>query len=86
MRKYKFRAEGINDVIELLKLIPKRSYSIKSLSLGCIETDITPDVEVTVTTSLSIERLVSVMKKIPDSHVMWQTIKHHKEYTGIREY
>ena len=45
-----------------------------------------PDQEATITTDLSILEVVAIMEKIPDSHVMIETITPEAEYTGIRVY
>lgn len=80
MRKqtYKFRAECIHDVLEFMGKA-KFQYDIK------IERkDFFPDVVVEIATKESIESIVNVFNKIPDTHVVVETIQPKKLYTGDR--
>ncbi|MCG3175401.1 MAG: hypothetical protein MOGMAGMI_00330 [Candidatus Omnitrophica bacterium] len=80
MRKqtYKFRAECIHDVLEFMKKV-KFEYDVKIKRKGSF-----PDVIVEIATKESIESIVSIFKKIPDSHVILETIQPKKLYTGDR--
>ena len=75
---YKFRAECIHDVLEFMKKA-KFEYDVKIERKGLF-----PDVVVEVATKESIDSIVSIFKKIPDSHVILETIQTKKLYTGDR--
>lgn len=80
MRKqtYKFRAECIHDVLEFMGKA-KFEYDIKIERKGMF-----PDVVVEITTKESIESIVNVFNKIPDTHVAVETIQPKNLYTGDR--
>lgn len=80
MRKqtYKFRAECIHDVLEFMKKA-KFEYDVKIERKGLF-----PDVVVEIATKEGIDSIVSIFKKIPDSHVVLETIQPKNLYTGDR--
>lgn len=80
MRKqtYKFRAECIHDVLEFMGKA-KFQYNIKIERKGLF-----PDVVVEIATKESMESIVNVFNKIPDTHVIIETIQTKKLYTGDR--
>lgn len=84
MRKqtYKFRAECISDVTKFIEKA-KFWYCIK-VDRYLIEKALKPDVVAEITTKESLDKILSVFRKISDSHVMMQTIQPKKLYTGIR--
>lgn len=75
---YKFRAECINDVLGFMKKA-KFEYDVKIERKGLF-----PDVVVEIATKESIDSIISIFKKIPDSHVILETIQPKKIYTGDR--
>src|SRR5271154_2388070 len=79
--QYKFRAECLNDVLNLCKL---DDLIFKNIN---IETDDDfPDVEVSITTTKTIEELRDIMSIIEDSHVMIETLNITTLYNGTRWY
>jgi hypothetical protein len=80
MRKqtYKFRAECIHDVLEFMGKA-KFQYDIKIERKGMF-----PDVVVEIATKESIGAIVAIFNKIPDTHVIIETIQPKKLYTGDR--
>lgn len=80
LKLYRFRAECESDVDLLQKILKEDAVSI-SKSRQCF-----PDVEVKLVTALTLEEIQQRMRAIEDSHVMLQTITHHLDYTGDRNY
>lgn len=81
--EYKFRAEGLVDVINWLAsgYINFDSITInKDLKFGF------PDVDVILYSKDTLSNLRDSMKKIPDSHVMVETLNYSNIYTGYRWY
>jgi len=76
---YKFRAECIGDVLQFMKKAEFR-YNLKVM-----KTSMLPDVVVEVVTQKSLQDIISVFKKIEDSHVMIETVRPKKYYTGVRK-
>jgi len=74
--KYKFRAECLHDIKLLMGLVLVSQFKIESTLF--------PDCTAEITTELSIADLKKAMRKIPDSHVMLETIAPLNEYTGER--
>ncbi len=80
MTTYKMRAEGIFDVMAVwtgTAICPGR-YKIEK------PTKHIPDVEIEFDSHHPIEYLIKEMDRIPDTHVMQETIKPIEEYTGER--
>jgi len=75
-KKIKLRAECLHDVHSLMAKLSHSEYRVISKML--------PDVEVVITSSQSIESIKEILKTIPDSHVMIETIALQKNYTGER--
>ena len=75
---YKFRAECIVDVHRFLY----------SLAPNWVEYHVTattfPDVTVALKTAATLDELCSVIKTVPDGHVMLETIQPLDRYTGER--
>ena len=79
MPKYKFRAECISDVYAFAE-----AATITKLD---IRTDPhIPDVEVYISSDLSLSQLREIASEVPDGHVMVQSINTKKLYTGERYY
>jgi hypothetical protein len=80
LKTYKFRAECVHDVNELLKALPfKYRIMIESRSPF-------PDVVVELTCDIGLADILQAMATIPDSHVMCETLDFASLYTGIRRY
>lgn len=80
MKKYKLRAEGINDVLQFLynqQEMGIHSAKIKTRS-------VVPDVEVTFKSEMELDQIKTFLESIPDGHVMVDTVALEKDYTGIR--
>ena len=81
MNKYKFRAECSHDVVEFIIKIRTQLINFKMDSVPGF-----PDVEFEFETELRLDKIITVLKSIGDSHVMYQTVKPLAEYTGERNY
>lgn len=77
MNNFKFRAECLHDVVELLK----KMTSINSITIDRIGMI---DVEVTIKTVLNKREVIRYMEDVFDAHVMIQTIQEADKYTGER--
>lgn len=78
MSRYKFRAECLHDIIQLMERVPL-------LNVKIVKPDIIPDCTAEITTDLSIADIKNVMREIEDSHVMIETITPISKYTGERK-
>ncbi len=78
-KMYKLRAEGLNDFINFLGT--GVYFNIKSFTVEPIGV---PDVVVSFETNLSLSEIKAKLREVKDSHVMLDTIKPIKEYTGER--
>jgi len=80
MRKqtYKFRAECIHDVLEFMGKA-KFEYDIKIERKSLF-----PDVVVEIATKESVDTIKAIFNEIPDTHVIIETIRPKKIYTGER--
>ena len=76
---YKMRAEGVNDVFEFVRAM---GSNIKEYRI--IGNTIIPDVEFEFETKKSLHIVLNILRQIPDSHVMVETVKPISEYTGDR--
>lgn len=76
---YKMRAEGVNDVFEFVRAMGR---NIKKYRI--IGNTIIPDVEFEFETKKSLHIVLNTLRRIPDSHVMIETVKPISEYTGVR--
>ena len=87
MNTYKLRAECAHDVNLLIQLIIRKdtrddyAFTIKPMVHMGIPF---PDCTLEFSSPLTIRVLVNLMKTIPDSHVMIETIALEKDYTGER--
>ena len=76
MNNFKFRAECLHDVVELLKIMPVQSYQIKTIGVF--------DIEVEFSCEAFRDEVIQYMEQVVDSHVMIQTLRDEDEYTGKR--
>lgn len=82
---YKLRAECISDVNDLAKLLKDSNLineKIDELNINGIPI---PDVEYTFDVNQTIEEVIEIIKLIPDSHVMYETVEIYDKYTGKRK-
>ena len=79
--KYKLRAEGGHDIELFIYGFLGQLHSFKMMRIEGF-----PDVEFEFETTASIPKIRSVLKTIPDSHVMLDTVALHQQYTGERTY
>ena len=77
--KYKLRAECAHDVEQFIKKMEGYSWNHKVLPIVGY-----PDVEFTFDSAVNKERIKDILRMIPDSHVMIETLKPLEEYTGER--
>ncbi len=75
--EYKFRAECLHDVHEFIKKLPQYSEYRVFRTLF-------PDVVCELKSALPLEGLKKILKTIPDSHVMLDTLTLKSDYTGER--
>ena len=78
---YKFRAECQIDVIRFLN---KHSNTFSKIII--IKDKRSNDCEVEIESSLKYSEIINIMRQIPDSHIMIQTLNSKLKYTGIRNY
>jgi hypothetical protein len=79
--EYKFRAETMADVESLYNILEFRN-AVSHMQIT--KDECFPDVEVTFTSTLSIDEILGMMKNIDDSHVMTGSLDVAEEYTGDR--
>ena len=81
--QFKMRAECRADVARMMKVVPFRNMAIKSIMA---KKTMLPDVEVTFSSELSLMQVWTLLQKIPDGHVMAETIDLKACYTGNRRH
>ena len=79
-KKYKMRAKTAHDALSLMEKMGNTKYIYRYIQYPM------PDVEMTFSCGFLIEELRAIIAKLPNCHVMLQTINHAKEYTGERNY
>ncbi len=82
-KKYKFRSEMPQDVDVLLELLPPKnvlSYQVSN-AFGTQFPDCACEIELS---GMTLDDLKKVIEKIPDGHVMLETVADLKNYTGVR--
>jgi len=85
----KFRAEVINDVADLLKVMPKGPLlNVVHQHLKFPNGTDMPDVEITMELrdGFGLTDLMDCMLKVEDNHVMVDTLATAENYTGERDY
>lgn len=97
-KRYKLRSECFKDIADFLEIFKSKRWGIKIeqqfLPPGegpeideFQQTGIPiPDCELEFSTRATFDEIVAALKKVPDGHVMWQTVKPIDEYTGDRIY
>ena len=78
---YRFRAECLPDVDELMRLL-----GAKFKKITIVISPPFPDVEAELEIGLDLTELRNVMRRVVDGHVMVQTVARTEEYTGERDY
>jgi hypothetical protein len=81
VKQYKMRAECMQDAMRLVEAITQRvhSFSVARISVWA-------DCEVTIDAVISLKMLRAACNRIPDGHVMAQTVQLAEDYTGERDY
>jgi len=81
--KYKFRAECQPDIDALFELLPPENvlWWQVSLAFGAQFPDRVCEIELS---GMMLDDLKNVISKIPDGHVMLETVAELKDYTGER--
>ena len=81
--KYKFRAECQPDIDALFELIPSENIVTWTVSpeFSAQYPDRVCEIELS---GMMLEDLKRLMRKIPDGHVMLETVAELKNYTGER--
>lgn len=83
---YKLRAECKHDVKQLSCILSQFTITEEKIDECNINGIPIPDVEYTFDVNQTIEEVIEIIKDIPDSHVMYQTIETIDKYTGERKY
>lgn len=84
---YKFRAECLNDVIEFLLRCPTAARASRlEVDVGETLPEKDSDPVVELETMLTLEEIRSLMGKVEDGHVMYQTVQPVASYTGERDH
>lgn len=78
--EYKLRAECFDDIRHFGKLAKNKISNIIPQPCGSG----IPDYKLVFTSKLGIDELRKIMKKVPDGHVMRQTLNFKGIYTGKR--
>lgn len=78
MNKFKLRAECLHDVKKAIEELKIKNW--------LIEPNGSPDVTLTFSTVLDINEILICLDRVPDSHVMVETLMPEQLYTGIRDY
>lgn len=78
--KYKLRAECIMDITRIIDVAGVHMNNFKMDKHKDL-----PDAEFEFDIDLELSEIIAILKNIPDSHVMYETVKPIEEYTGIRE-
>lgn len=74
MNTYSFRAECMHDVEVLTALLPTMSIEDGDVAISPIVLGL-PDVKVEVLTTAPLDTLKRAMGRVPDSHVMLETLR-----------
>lgn len=80
-KRYKLRAETPRDVCDFLVGLKKKIWRIK-----LEQPDNLPDCDFEFSCYMTLDEIITILRKIPDSHVMIQTINLIDEYTGERNF
>jgi hypothetical protein len=80
MNRFKFRAECLEDVVNLLYRIKTKDTEIH------IKFFQVPDVEAVLATDLSLEEVIDQARAVTDGHVIVETVQPEEEYTGDRDW
>ena len=90
---YKMRGECENDYHRALRLWKKNKISVETVRYEQSTLDIgagivvpIPDFVLTIQSNESKEKLVEILKKGKDLHVMYETLEAEHDYTGKRTY
>ncbi|MFI5297231.1 MAG: recombinase family protein [Polyangiales bacterium] len=86
---YKLRAETFVDVVSLAHaLMPHGRPEVRCTDFRILVSGLgsMPDLEMELTSPLSIDELLDVIDGIEDGHVMYQTVQPIDAYTGERDY
>lgn len=76
LTSYKMRAECQVDLGRFLMAVAVRSFTTTASLL--------PDMDATFTSPLSLDEIKKLLAKIPDGHVMLETVNFEGQYTGER--
>lgn len=78
--KYKLRAECVMDILRIIEVA-----GIHMTYLKMVKHKDLPDTEFEFEIDLELSEIITILKNIPDSHVMYQTVKPIGQYTGERD-
>ena len=81
MKTFKLRAECLEDIHNFLKFINN-----SHISEFIISQKLNSDIELEFKSVLLLKEIIEILKNIPDSHVMVQTVSELEFYNGIRNY
>lgn len=78
--KYKLRAEQAKDISEFIAIAHNELAYFEMKRWEGL-----PDVDFEFETKLSLDKVLALLLRIDDSHVMYETVKPICEYTGDRD-
>ena len=88
LRTYKFRAEAWHDVAVILRAITDLKEQRHLSHYSCSPDDdgyLTPELTVTIQTTLDPRYLTQIMRTIPDCHVAAESLKLAEDFDGVRD-
>lgn len=85
MNAFKLRAEGQCDADALMNALGD-NYADFMVEQASIDGVPIPDVDIAILSPLSLDEIRDIIRTIPDSHVMLQTVQLEQDYTGERDY
>ncbi len=85
MTKYKLKAETTTDVARLLTKLVRAGGGIRRFAV-CAPKRMWIDIIVTFESTIDMKTLLSLIRKIPDGHVMHETVAVVRKFTGERTY
>jgi DNA repair photolyase len=85
---YKLRAEAWSDLVQLGSALMPNGHPLKcdAFSMGASWEDGLPEFEMTVSSArIPLDELLAMISRVPDGHVMYETLQPIERYTGERD-
>ena len=84
-KEYKLRAECLADVHKFMEQVHFQGRGAFCYGYKVFGLELAPDVVLEFKSDHSLDEIKDILKSIPDSHVMLETVALKKDYTGERE-